>query len=565
MNGVYQTCRSCRSCISGNKFTSIPFLSWSNGCWIGDVPTQLQDLTYAEELVIARAHTTKCWFKLSAGPLGQRAAHGNVCIHPHEITQLAKTLPRPMSSLYDEIVVIFVSGNQAATEDRFNKWVIYFIFSFHASPESRTPIIVRRRRILEALLWLKANNPLYQDIEISRENLDQYPEDGNVPYPVQEQAPNDTIKGQSATYTAHGADSTESMFAEASSTEGEHQIPISATGSFDVEDTTTSLKLRKIQALKYLKAGGSFVKSSTSDETLSTRHNPKVYGYLWPTLFPYGVGMFEDPARKEKAKDGISFKTIHLRTHVKHCLQLDDRRFQTHLSFPFVMHNILMVRESSYKSQLAVRRRWWPKAMKAMSKFDSVALKAVEDALLAKKARKDYTRYVGTSPEQQAVLEVLRYVDLVGDHIEGSNGEVAKMREEIRAITRANGTPSIFFTLNPADTYNPLVSLKAGKNIDVDALFSSPDSSFTSFDRARALAENPVAGAEFFKLMIDQFTQVFLGSGRGGKCGVFGRVKFYYGVVEAQNRGSLHLHILIWLEGAFVCLIVVPMTPNRVV
>ncbi|KAJ7657449.1 hypothetical protein DFH06DRAFT_899682, partial [Mycena polygramma] len=32
--------------------------------------------------------------------------------------------------------------------------------------------------------------------------------------------------------------------------------------------------------------------------------------------------------------------------------------------------------------------------------------------------------------------------------------------------------------------------------------------------------------------------------------GVFGRVKHYYGVFEAQNRGSLHLHILIWLEGA---------------
>ncbi|KAJ6553470.1 hypothetical protein DFH09DRAFT_924886, partial [Mycena vulgaris] len=31
--------------------------------------------------------------------------------------------------------------------------------------------------------------------------------------------------------------------------------------------------------------------------------------------------------------------------------------------------------------------------------------------------------------------------------------------------------------------------------------------------------------------------------------GVFGRVKHYYGVIEAQNRGSLHLHILIWLEG----------------
>ncbi|KAJ7635224.1 hypothetical protein FB45DRAFT_676824, partial [Roridomyces roridus] len=29
--------------------------------------------------------------------------------------------------------------------------------------------------------------------------------------------------------------------------------------------------------------------------------------------------------------------------------------------------------------------------------------------------------------------------------------------------------------------------------------------------------------------------------------GIFGKVKVYFGVVEAQGRGSLHLHILIWL------------------
>ncbi|KAJ6609359.1 hypothetical protein B0H10DRAFT_1813899 [Mycena sp. CBHHK59/15] len=50
--------------------------------------------------------------------------------------------------------------------------------------------------------------------------------------------------------------------------------------------------------------------------------------------------------------------------------------------------------------------------------------------------------------------------------------------------------------------------------------------------------------------MVDQFTNVFLGFKRECKRGVFGRVKHYYGVFEAQNRGSLHLHILIWLEGA---------------
>ena len=124
------------------------------------------------------------------------------------------------------------------------------------------------------------------------------------------------------------------------------------------------------------------------------------------------------------------------------------------------------------------------------------------------------------------------------------------MREELRALARDSGTPSVFFTLNPADTYNPLASYLAGQDIDLDALFSRPDSRFTTLDRARSLAANPVAGAEFFHLMVDQFTNVFLGFERECKRGVFGRVKHYYGVIEAQNRGSLHLHILIWLEGA---------------
>jgi len=32
---------------------------------------------------------------------------------------------------------------------------------------------------------------------------------------------------------------------------------------------------------------------------------------------------------------------------------------------------------------------------------------------------------------------------------------------------------------------------------------------------------------------------------------VFGNVKCYYGVVEAQGRGTLHLHFLIWISGHY--------------
>ncbi|KAJ4465427.1 hypothetical protein C8R41DRAFT_729476, partial [Lentinula lateritia] len=35
---------------------------------------------------------------------------------------------------------------------------------------------------------------------------------------------------------------------------------------------------------------------------------------------------------------------------------------------------------------------------------------------------------------------------------------------------------------------------------------------------------------------------------RENRKGIFGKVSVYYGVVEAQGRGSLHIHLLIWLE-----------------
>ncbi|KAJ7264735.1 hypothetical protein C8J57DRAFT_991011, partial [Mycena rebaudengoi] len=158
-------CPSCAECITRGKFVSLPMLSWANGCWIGPVPPEPQSLTYAEELVIARAHSTKCWARIasggSSGPSAQRAVHGNVCVHPHEISELATVLLGPMSTLYDEIVVIFVSDDQEATANIFE----------------RTPFLVRCGHILRALEWLKRNNPLYFDIVIDYDTLNEYPVD----------------------------------------------------------------------------------------------------------------------------------------------------------------------------------------------------------------------------------------------------------------------------------------------------------------------------------------------------------------------------------------------------
>ncbi|KAJ7355963.1 hypothetical protein DFH08DRAFT_955397 [Mycena albidolilacea] len=211
-----------------------------------------------------------------------------------------------MFTLYDEIAIIFVSDNHEATADMFK----------------RTPFLVRRGHILRALNWLKENNPLYHNIQIDLIALAEYPadDDGCVPFLVQHQSDSETIRGQNATYTGHGIDTTEAIFAEHSGSD--EDIPLSVTGTFDVENSGIDLDSRKVEALRRLKAGASFAKTSTMADTLSVQDNPNVYGMLWPVLFPYGVGMFDDPVRLQKES---GFKPIMLKSHVQHYLQMADR------------------------------------------------------------------------------------------------------------------------------------------------------------------------------------------------------------------------------------------------
>ncbi|THU94167.1 hypothetical protein K435DRAFT_668842, partial [Dendrothele bispora CBS 962.96] len=66
------------------------------------------------------------------------------------------------------------------------------------------------------------------------------------------------------------------------------------------------------------------------------------------------------------------------------------------------------------------------------------------------------------------------------------------------------------------------------------------------------LSGNPFVGAEFFDLYVRAFIKTLLGYDPNDprkQPGILGKVKAYYGCVEAQGRGSLHCHMLVWIEG----------------
>ncbi|KAF8262983.1 hypothetical protein EI94DRAFT_1704361 [Lactarius quietus] len=112
--------------------------------------------------------------------------------------------------------------------------------------------------------------------------------------------------------------------------------------------------------------------------------------------------------------------------------------------------------------------------------------------------------------------------------------------------------PSLWITINPANTQDPIVQVFCGEDIDLDQ--------FCSIDQhpsEAAIAADPYAVSRFFHFMIKAILECLLGISRfkhnqhvQWKPGIFGLVEGYISTVEAQGRGTLHLHLVVWLSGS---------------
>ncbi|ESK82062.1 atp-dependent dna helicase pif1 [Moniliophthora roreri MCA 2997] len=159
--------------------------------------------------------------------------------------------------------------------------------------------------------------------------------------------------------------------------------------------------------------------------------------------------------------------------------------------------------------------------------------------MISESTIREYSEKLKTNPfahpesdGEKAAAKLMKYVNYVGDHLPGSIAKIQSMQEEMFSIVNTNGLPHVFLTLNPSDTNSPIAQPTA-ENLE--------HSTFISL--------NPVAGAEFFHICVKNMLEILLEAGRESRKGVFGEVEVYYGVVEAQGQGRLHIHLLIWLKG----------------
>ncbi|KAF8257187.1 hypothetical protein EI94DRAFT_1709463 [Lactarius quietus] len=134
----------------------------------------------------------------------------------------------------------------------------------------------------------------------------------------------------------------------------------------------------------------------------------------------------------------------------------------------------------------------------------------------------------------------------------GTNGSWLKICSHIWGMCVMKNLPSLWVTINPANMQDPIVEVFCGEEIDLNQ--------FCSIDQhpsKAAIAANHYTASRFFHFMIKAILECLLGINGfkhnqhvPQKPGIFSLVEGYIGTMEAQGRGTLHLHLIIWLSGS---------------
>ncbi|CAF4239112.1 unnamed protein product, partial [Rotaria sordida] len=285
-------------------------------------------------------------------------------------------------------------------------------------------------------------------------------------------------------------------------------IPISNSGVLDVNGSSVSSNEITDYLLHKIKNDG--------------RKKQMDIESLYPTLFCYGHGTPEDQSRPVK---------VNLREHMRYLLSYNDRRFETNHSFIFVVFNLLQRCDACFHVQLIATKPYFRVSADEIQSLKSEDIEIALDNI----SKKTYS-----SESSSALNKLLHHIKTIGGRVMGSAYSRTALCTRIHALIYNQGLPSILLTLNPADIHSPVALYFAGVKFDLDNI--QVEQLMDNYKRAEIIASHPIATAKYFHLLISNILDTMIVGD------VLGPIKAYFGTVESQGRGSLHLHLLIWLD-----------------
>ena len=487
----------CKSCLKFIKKKKTPPFALASGLWIGDIPSELRSLTYVEKLLISRVRHNRCIVKVASG---RRKMRANAISFMNPVPKIYSVLPPSLAELDEVLAFIFTGPCQPTKADI-----------------ERTPLLVRRNHVANALNWLKLNHSNYADLLISEENLLAYPE-SDVPVVIDYRK--SVINKDREATSIHDNEEEE----------GVENGPCSfvVQGLTGEEYSTMSMDAIKAQALEHLMKDGKIMFVGHSKDPLTIFKNPTMFTSMFPWLFPYGLGGLAQPHFEGRMSSA---------NHKKHLLMYYDKRFQTDPNFPLIAFNHEQIQQSSSGSFLTAQKSFFSEVADRLLNIDVAVISDINKRLFTGERIKPET------DEEKSCYQLMSDLDAVGGFVSGSLAKKKHMRNEVWSLISYIGAPSWFITISPADNKHPICLYYADDKTEFKPDIRLPDEAY------RLIANNPVAAARFFDFICKNIIKHVFGVGQKHP-GIYGETEGYYGVVEQQGRLTLHLHCILWIKGS---------------
>jgi hypothetical protein len=169
-NGRLTICLTCSSCIANKSIPPLSAGNFVNRLFCQEYPVALRDLNTVEERFIARAHVIGAFLKLTSGAqkgISYRGARGHYVAVKQDPSNLLSILPTKRLQDHTTITVSWEKDTPPSEENlaRFCS--------------------VNKNKVLQALVWLCAYNPLYKSVTIDYELLNSWPQD-HIPQEIRD-------------------------------------------------------------------------------------------------------------------------------------------------------------------------------------------------------------------------------------------------------------------------------------------------------------------------------------------------------------------------------------------
>ena len=476
----------CHTCMGAIRDGKVPKLSVANGMKWPDKPPEL-DLHQLEERLISLRIPFMQIRELPRG--GQYSLKGNVINVPVDIQPTVSCLPRPM----DENFTIAV---------QLKKKLSYKKVDFKEN--------VRPLRVLTALHWLVNKSELYKraGVEIDVDWFKEVTESSEETVREFLEVPKEQNKEKHRQNPTVKEDASEYLLSKDSKAtddyDSDHFSEIDTSeqvGNVDTLVDDENLE-SKYDAITFAPGEG--------QHPLSLYHDVDAEYLCFPTIF-----CGERRPSKEERTVPVYYSDI-----VKWELRSVDRRAAQSVPNIFFKHKKLQMKQISDKVNLAVRR-----------------CKGNEKKITAAEARNsEYLDKLVNLDEGYYIFRQLR----------NSPAYLQSRKKDIFAMIRQLSLPTWFMSLSAADTrWTDLLKMLAKLNNGVS--YTDKDiEKLTWQEKTKLVQKDPVTCSRYFDHRVQEFLNIILKS----SCEPIGKLRDFFYRVEFQQRGSPHIHMLVWIDNA---------------